>query len=260
MTPEPATIGASASLEEAAKLLVRHGVRHLPVIDDAGVLLGVATDFAVLQRGKLTNQGFHTWRIEDVGATAADAMVSLDVVIGPNTSLVPVIAGMLATTQDVAMVVDGARKPVGILTEHDVVRFARDTLPSKHWSAVIPPSDIVSIRPARSANEVFELMCDHRIRHVLVLGADLIGVIALRDVIREGVTRGRNMTAAEMVKQQKLITLPEGVAVHEAADLMLTHRIGCVPLVNRKFQPTGIVTRTDLALTALRGVLAQAAK
>jgi CBS domain-containing protein len=41
MTKNVATIGEEASLEEARRLVVSHGIRHLPVVDSKGELTGL---------------------------------------------------------------------------------------------------------------------------------------------------------------------------------------------------------------------------
>ncbi len=41
MTKNVATIGEEASLEEARRLAVSHGIRHLPVVDSKGELTGL---------------------------------------------------------------------------------------------------------------------------------------------------------------------------------------------------------------------------
>lgn len=41
MTKNVATIGEEASLEEAKRLIISHGVRHLPVLNNKGELVGL---------------------------------------------------------------------------------------------------------------------------------------------------------------------------------------------------------------------------
>lgn len=41
MTTNVATIGEEASLEEARRLIISHGIRHLPVVDGKGELVGL---------------------------------------------------------------------------------------------------------------------------------------------------------------------------------------------------------------------------
>lgn len=41
MTKNVTTIGKEASLEEARRLIISHGIRHLPVVDSKGELVGL---------------------------------------------------------------------------------------------------------------------------------------------------------------------------------------------------------------------------
>jgi CBS domain-containing protein len=47
MKPEPAVVGRHASIEEAAELMVARGVRQLPVVDEAGGVIGIIDISAV---------------------------------------------------------------------------------------------------------------------------------------------------------------------------------------------------------------------
>jgi len=47
MKPEPAVVGRRASIEDAAKLMVARHVRQLPVVDDAGGVIGIIDITAV---------------------------------------------------------------------------------------------------------------------------------------------------------------------------------------------------------------------
>lgn len=44
MTPAPTTIRATTTVAEAAGLMAARGLRHLPVTDDAGQLVGIVSD------------------------------------------------------------------------------------------------------------------------------------------------------------------------------------------------------------------------
>ena len=44
MTGNVVTIDADASAHDAVALMVRNKIRHLPVVDDAGLLCGIVTD------------------------------------------------------------------------------------------------------------------------------------------------------------------------------------------------------------------------
>lgn len=43
MTPNPISVSPGASVAEASELMEKHGIRHLPVLDDQGQLVGLMT-------------------------------------------------------------------------------------------------------------------------------------------------------------------------------------------------------------------------
>jgi CBS domain-containing protein len=49
MTAPAVTVGSGATVAEAAKLLERHGIKRLPVVDDAGRLVGIASRVDLLK-------------------------------------------------------------------------------------------------------------------------------------------------------------------------------------------------------------------
>lgn len=55
MTPAPVAIGAGTSVEEASRLMASLGLRHLPVVDDDGRLVGMVSDRDL--RGPLVGDG-----------------------------------------------------------------------------------------------------------------------------------------------------------------------------------------------------------
>ncbi|MFZ5440286.1 MAG: CBS domain-containing protein [Myxococcota bacterium] len=44
MTPNPVSITAQETLQDAMELMMRKHIRHLPVVDAAGMLIGIVTD------------------------------------------------------------------------------------------------------------------------------------------------------------------------------------------------------------------------
>ena len=43
MTPDPMTVGKETDAREAARMMVDSGIRHLPVVDEKGTLLGLTS-------------------------------------------------------------------------------------------------------------------------------------------------------------------------------------------------------------------------
>ena len=44
MTPSPITVMPGQTVAEAIDKLLQHNIRHLPVVDDQGMLLGILSD------------------------------------------------------------------------------------------------------------------------------------------------------------------------------------------------------------------------
>src|SRR5262245_24499337 len=74
------------------------------------------------------------------------------------------------------VVVDGAR-PIGILTERDIVRMAAAGPSSAGLKvAELMTADPDCVEPARSVQEAFATLADHGYRHIPVVEADeLVG-------------------------------------------------------------------------------------
>ena len=66
MTAPAVTVGPEVSVAEAAKLLDRHGIKRLPVVDDAGRLLGIASRADLLKVFLRSDEDIHREVREDV--------------------------------------------------------------------------------------------------------------------------------------------------------------------------------------------------
>jgi acetoin utilization protein AcuB len=114
----------------------------------------------------------------------------------------------------------------------------------------------ISVRPDMPVLEARELMQERRIRHLLVLEDDrLVGILTDRDIrlnlpspatslsvweINHLIAR---LTVAEVMTKNVIVVTPDRPA-HEAAYLMLTEKIGALPVVDGD-DVIGIVTESD---------------
>jgi CBS domain-containing protein len=135
MTERVVTIAPSASLKEAAQLMIEHGISGLPVVEERRVI-GVLSDrdFLVKEQGPRESSRWLAWLIAP--ATAADeakvqaravrgAMTSPAVTVWKSASLAYAAQKMLEADVSRLPVLDG-NELVGIVTRTDLVRaFAR---------------------------------------------------------------------------------------------------------------------------------------
>jgi CBS domain-containing membrane protein len=103
-----------------------------------------------------------------------------------------------------------------------------------------------------------DLMKQERIRHLPVLDEDgeLAGIISQRDLFRGALLRalGYGSRAEEQMLRTVLVkeamsepvhTTSPGSSLREAAQLMLTRRIGCLPVLE-KGKLVGIISESDM--------------
>ncbi len=125
----------------------------------------------------------------------------------------------------------------------------------EHWMS----RHIYSVRPGDPLVDAFELMREHRIRHVPVLErGKLVGIVSDRDIrlalplrahteaaSHNGYGRALMGTQVEKVMTRKPITIDEDASIREAAELLCREKISALPVMKDKTL-TGIITSEDL--------------
>ena len=110
------------------------------------------------------------------------------------------------------------------------------------------------------ANDIMKL---GRIRHLpVVAGKKLVGILSERDLFRRSLvealghepSKTRDVMKAIRIQDimiQKLITISPEADIKEAVQLMLKHKIGCIPVVEGG-ELTGLITETDILMLCLK--------
>jgi acetoin utilization protein AcuB len=106
----------------------------------------------------------------------------------------------------------------------------------------------VTIRSDDTDYTALRLMQDHAIHHIPVVTADgqLVGILAKHDLL---LTASRYLLAEmgiEEVMRRDVVTATLDMPLVQAATLMLTHGVGCLPVVDLSQQVVGIITEGDL--------------
>ena len=142
MTREVITISPETEVAQAAKLLLTNRINGVPVVNDAGELVGILcqSDLIIQQKNipipslftlldgfiPLTSSKKLDKEVEKIAATtAADAMTANPVTVMPDTGIEDVAALMVEKSYHTLPVVDG-EKLVGIVGKEDVLRTLID--------------------------------------------------------------------------------------------------------------------------------------
>ena len=95
------------------------------------------------------------------------------------------VAKMYATNVGSVVVVDMAGKPVGIVTERDIVRFLAQEVDFKTPLGQVAKKSLITVSPEDSIISAAVKMIESNIRHMPVVeGGRVVGVISIRDVLR----------------------------------------------------------------------------
>lgn len=207
MTPNPTVVRADAPLIDALELMVRQRFRHLPVVDEAGSLVGILSDrdlkTALPDRYRPRSQ-FD----EVVRTTRIDQVMTRDpITVGSRTPLINAIAVMLSCRVGSLPVIDEEHL-VGILSQSDILRRYGEELAERECDpdGTHPGQDTPEGFDPKSPPRVFVLSPDEQVRAVLV--APLVDL---------GFAVESFDTVAEMMPVWQLV-LPDLLVVDERFD------------------------------------------
>jgi CBS domain-containing protein len=116
--------------------------------------------------------------------------------------------------------------------------------------------EVATLKAGESLGLAEDIMQLGRIRHLPVLsGGVVVGIVSQRDLYRAGMScmlQFRRSVEREWlacipvraVMTTSVITVAPDDTIHDAVELMLRHRIGCVPVVEHG-KLVGLVSETD---------------
>ena len=117
--------------------------------------------------------------------------------------------------------------------------------------------NVVTVQSRDSVATAYELMLDHRFRHLVVVDADgdLVGLLSHRDLLRHSLIERAGLPLSlqnnvmqrirvEEVMTSDVETTEPGQWLREAALVMYENKYGCLPVVEGT-RPVGILTEAD---------------
>jgi CBS domain-containing protein len=214
MTAPAVTVGRNAALAEAAHLMHTRNFKRLPVVDDAGMLVGVLGRLDVLQSiaaGYARRTTPHAVPLPHAHRTIAEIMERQVPTVAENAPLADVVGKLLDSAVKRVIVLDAAGRLAGIITDTDIV-------------ARVDPDE----RPG-----------------LLTLLRSRWSAEAQRQV-----QRAYGQRAAD-VMTRPVVTVRETAPVHEAQTLTVERHIKRLPVLDTAGGVVGIVSRPALLAAAL---------
>ena len=123
MTPQPVTVTLAESLQGAMELMAMKRIRHLPVVDASGKLIGLVSDRDLRRAAPSPLFNADAARAEDQldHTTVERVMIRAPVTIGSSQRLQEAMKVMVEKKFGALPVVDGDRL-VGIITPIDAMK------------------------------------------------------------------------------------------------------------------------------------------
>ena len=253
------TASPEMSLALASRLMEDHRIRHLPVVS-SGCLIGLVTDRDIRSASPPSAElSTQAEIVLYMGTTAVKNVMMQDVVtIRPKTDVVLATRKMLDGHFGCLPVLDQDQL-VGLITEIDLLRgYLAATRPNDNPIDVKDAMQdlLITLVPEDLVSTAYQRMQGGIVRHLPVLDDDgkLVGVITDRDIRRVGnfgeeVSERANRFGMMMVTDlmtTQIVTVRNHTGLTEAAELFLTHKFGCLPIIRDDGTLEGILTVADL--------------
>jgi CBS domain-containing protein len=126
MTSPAVTVSPGTPLKNAIRLLDEHQITAMPVVDDAGHLVGVVSEADVLRDAVPADRRAHERLVEITGPTVhlavTDVMTHLPISVGPDDDVAEAVE-ILVNTQVKSLPVVSAGRVVGMVSRRDVIAY-----------------------------------------------------------------------------------------------------------------------------------------
>jgi len=270
MTSPVVVVHPGDNLAHARRLMLRYEVGRLPVVDEAGRVVGILTlyDIARAMRGA-GDRSLDSIRV-------AEYMTPNPVVVKPSDSLKTAARIMIEKGVGGLPVVDDEGRLVGIVSKTDLVHAFMERCRGRCRVEEYMYREVATASPLHSIGYVAKLLESTPSRRVLVVdGGRLVGIIAPSDIAflarPARLKRTKKMQRAPSGKPfpAKLpspeilvaadvmtpdpITIEPGADLADAARIMIRHGFSSLPVVDVDGTIKGIVTKHNIleALTRL---------
>lgn len=209
MTPNPVTVTHDTTVSQAVKLMIAHDIKRLPVVDQAGQLLGMVSRVDVLRAlgqppvGELSRQSPPPGHHRRVGEVMMTHVPTVQV----EASLVEIVDLLVSSAQRRVVVVDRAGRVAGIITDGDLIKRATaaeraglieslsrrlplgqaDTFHlSQRTAAEVMTPQPVTVSPETSLLEALRLLLAHQIKRLPVVDAEgrLVGLVGRGGILQ----------------------------------------------------------------------------
>lgn len=173
------TVTGKTNCIDAYHLMASRGIRHIGVTDEQGHVMGIASEGDVMR-----NFGVEYYmNFKTVGSVMYTEFCKLR----PGAMVADALAQMIDTKQSCVVVVDAEDRPVGLVTERDVVRLSTAEMRAESFpitEAMRGP--VITVSPRKRLHTAVKAMEEKHIRRLVVVTEDGVacGVLTHHEIAR----------------------------------------------------------------------------
>ncbi len=175
-------------------------------------------------------------------------VIKKTILVTPRTSLLDART-LLLKHRISRLIVSEKDKPVGMLTEKDLVKaiYRIDAKPLEATRVSdMMSKDLVSVQEGATLHDCAKLMLDNKISSVIVLHKDktLSGIITKTDLASVFLTQATEQLKVSKIMTRDVITVKPADSLLYVESVLVNNKISRV-VVERNRQPVGIITHRD---------------
>ena len=246
MSRDVAAVSPASTLVSAAYIMYSNNISGLIVLKN-WCLSGIVTVTDVLKKAVVDGHDFRKMKVEQI--------MSSPVRSAPCNLSVMEASKIMEAENIRRLVVLEEERPVGIITQSDMVRVLASYTLSKEVSEIMS-SDVALIDSSENVREAAELMASQDISCLVAMDNDaVVGIFTERDLIKRIVALKRDPAQVILkdVMSSPVVTVPSDYSVLSARRLL--EKVGIRRLVVVDDETLlGVITQTDI-LKAIKATL-----
>lgn len=216
MSTPPLTAPVRMDYREAYQLLLNHRIRHLVVVDEQGLLVGIVTGTDFLSHLGLE----YFMEFKNVGQVMMHDVLTL-----PPSAPAFTAMKMMHDRRVSSLVIEEDGYPSGIVTERDLLRLIRARIALEDIAlAEVMSSPVHTIFSDISSHRAARVLLEKGVRRLVVINSDghCVGIITETDLIK-GLRTSYTDHLKEVINQQarQLREVKRQMAEAEILDAML---------------------------------------
>ena len=159
---------------------------------------------------------------------------------------VPLVSSAMDTVTESAMAIALARNGgIGVIHRNMTAEEEAAELRFVRQAAELIERKVLSVSPETSVAEVERLMNEHGIGGVPVLEQGrVVGIVSRRDV--RGISSRRGAENVRTIMTREPITAGEDITMEKALEVMYTHKVERLPVIDKDGGLAGIITMQDI--------------